>query len=358
MTSLLYRPDADLVRDRLTRWWHGEHLGRPVIQLTAPREVPLEPPAVVPEPAGWVTSLSTRDMAYRLFVARDTCARNWYLGDAIPTVNPYIAPNALALFLGCPGIEGPGTVWCEPVDQEPEVACATYDRDNFYWRWVLSYCQALQQAGAGRFLIGFTDLIEGLDTLSALRDNHLLLFDLVERPEWVHALLRQITDRYFYYYDVLYDLIRDERGGSCYWIWAPGRLAKFQCDFSAMISPRMFGEFMLPVLEEMFARVSYNLYHWDGPGAICHQELLLSLERLRMLQWTPGAGIEPADHPRWWPLFHKTFAAGKRVMIGCEGLDSLLALRQEFGDQWGWFVLNMHADSLEEAHAILQVVHL
>ena len=51
--------------------------------------------------------------------------------------------------------------------------------------------------------------------------------------------------------------MRDEVGGSCYWVWAPGRTAKFQCDFSAMISPAMFNEFMLPVLGEMCERVSY-----------------------------------------------------------------------------------------------------
>jgi len=297
-------------------------------------------------------------MAYRLFLARNRCAHTHYLGDALPIVNPYIAPNALALFLGCPGEEGPGTVWCDPVPVGAEAACAEFDQSNHFWRWILDYCQALASKGSGLFLTAFTDLVEGLDTLAAMRGNQRLLVDLIERPQWVEALLRQITDRYFYYYDVLYDLIRDERGGSCYWSWAPGRLAKSQCDFSAMISPNMFERFMMPILKEMCARVSYSLYHWDGPGAICHEEQLVTIDRLDVLQWTPGSGVEPADHPRWWPLFHKAFASGKRVMIGCQGLDGLLALRREFGDNWGLFILNMNAASLEEAQAILQIVGL
>jgi len=84
-------------------------------------------------------------------------------------------------------------------------------------------------------------------------------------------------------------MMRDEVGGSIFWAWAPGRMAKFQCDFSAMISPAMFGEFMVPVLREMTERVSYCMYHWDGPGALGHHDHLLSLPRLTMLQWTPGA---------------------------------------------------------------------
>ena len=43
----------------------------------------------------------------------------------------------------------------------------------------------------------------------------------------------------------LYDLLRDDRGGSHFWAWAPGRMAKLQCDFSAMISPQMFRQFMV-----------------------------------------------------------------------------------------------------------------
>jgi hypothetical protein len=93
-----------------------------------------------------------------------------------------------------------------------------------------------------------------------------LLHDLIERPEWVHSCLHKITDLYFRYYDIVYDPIRDEVGGSVFWVWAPGRVAQFQCDFSAMISPDMFGDFIVQILTEMTERVSYSRYHWDGQG--------------------------------------------------------------------------------------------
>ena len=37
------------------------------------------------------------------------------------------------------------------------------------------------------------DLIEGLDTLAAMRDTQPLLIDLLERPEWVHDALRLLA---------------------------------------------------------------------------------------------------------------------------------------------------------------------
>ncbi len=117
-----------------------------------------------------------------------------------------------------------------------------------------------------RFLQAFPGFIEGLDTLAAMRGTMRLLEDLIERPEWVHASLRKITDLYFRYYDVIFDLIRDDTGGSVFWVLGPGRTAEFQCDSSAMILPAMSAELMVPILAEMTERVSYALYHWDGPG--------------------------------------------------------------------------------------------
>lgn len=357
MSGLLYRPDMDDVRARLTTWWNGGDIGRPALLLTAPRAEPIEDIPALPEPPGWTGRYSTRDFAYRVNLSQRACLNTHYLAEAVPAVAPDLAPNCLALYLGCRGVESENTTWCEPVPVEPEHMRFVYDPDNYYWDFTMRLGREQVRLGKGRFLVQFPDLIEGLDTLAALRDTQRLLIDLLERPEWVQHCLRQITDRYFHYYDILYDLIRDEVGGSIYWAWAPGRMAKFQCDFSAMISPDMFREFMLPVLTEMCERVSYCMYHWDGPGAIPHHEALLSIPRLHMLQWTPGAGVEPPDHPRWWPLFHRTVEAGKKVFIRCSGAESLQTLKREFGPRLKQFLIAFHAASLAEANEFVRLAY-
>ena len=191
-----------------------------------------------------------------------------------------------------------------------------------------------------------------------MRGTQELLEDLIERPEWVSRCLRKITDRYFHHYDILYDLMRDEIGGSVFWSYAPGRMAKFQCDFSAMIGPDMFEEFMVPVLREMTERVSYCMYHWDGPGALPHHDHLLSLPKLKVIQWTPGAGNHPERSPKWWPIYHKTLDAGKGLWLGMWGVtvDELRAMRKEFGRQFNRFVLITGAETVEKAEEMLKVV--
>lgn len=115
MDALLYRPDWAEARERLTRWWQGEDLGRAAMQISAPRSAPWEEIEPLPEPEGWTTIYSTLDLEYHVNVRLRGAASADYFGEAVPAVNSGdLAPNCLALYLGCQGQERPGTVWCEP----------------------------------------------------------------------------------------------------------------------------------------------------------------------------------------------------------------------------------------------------
>lgn len=358
MSGLLYRPDMDEVRRRLTTWWNGGDIGRPAMLLTAPAEKPLEYVKILPKPAEWRTDYSTSNWEYRLNIDARACAEKYYFAEAVPYVSPDLAPGCLALYLGCRGVENTGTVWAEPcIDPDnPESARFEYDPDNSYWKTTLRLGREQLQIGRGKFLLQFPDLIEGLDTLASMRSTERLLEDLVDRPVWVHDCLEKITQLYFRYYDMLYDqLICDETGGSVFWSWAPGRMSKFQCDFSAMIGPEMFKEFMVPVLTEVCRRVDYCMYHWDGPGAIPHHDNLLSIDDLKMIQWSPGAGAEAAHSPCWWPLLHKTIDAGKKVYIRCSRAEDLRKLRSEFGPKFRQFLIGAPAESKKQALKMLEV---
>jgi hypothetical protein len=358
MTGLSYRPDFDAVRDRLTHWWRGGDLGRPTLQLTVRRDTPADdiPPRATP--AGWVTDYSTRDFDYRVYLALRTCVDLQYLAEAVPSVAPGLGPNTLALYLGCHGEELTDTVWFHPCIESPDTASFEAAADNFYWNFTQRLVQAQLEQGGDRFLTSFPDLIEGLDTLAAMRGTEALLVDLLERPDWVHASLATISERYFEFYDPLYELQRDDRGGSHFWAWAPGRMAKLQCDFSAMISPEMFDEFMVPVLEQMTSRLDHCMYHWDGPGAIAHLDALLTVDGIDMIQWTPGAGAAEVTDRQWWPLYHRIIDAGKKViLLGLDsstgGMEGVGLLKQEFGPRLQQFMLGMRCESVAEAEHVM-----
>lgn len=356
---LLYREDMPEVRKRLTHWWNGGDIGRPAMLLTSPREEPLEDLPEMAPPEGWVTHYSISSYEYRKHLARVGPAGSHYFGEAVPAVSPDLAPNCLALYLGCEGVDMPGTVWCRPFIEDPDQAVFEVDEENIYWQFTLRLGRAMKEISRGRNIIQFPDLIEGLDTLEAMRGGENLLMDLIDRPEWVHACLERITELYFHYYDRLFEMFKDETGGSLFWAWAPGRMCKLQCDFSAMIGPEMFGEFMVPVLERMTRRFDHCMYHWDGPGAIPHHDHLLALDHLDMIQWTPGAGTESCSDPRWFPLYHKTLEAGKKLMThGVANAGDIRRFKDEFGEGFKQFLITGRAASVAEAEELVRLAEL
>ena len=86
----------------------------------------------------------------------------------------------------------------------------------------------------------------------------------------------------------------------------PDRGYMLQSDVSYMISPKMFERFVLPDLKMRCNAMDYAFFHMDGKGQLPHLEHLLSLDRLRGIQWQPGDGEPMAEE---WP---EAFPASQR----------------------------------------------
>ncbi|MGC8971611.1 MAG: transketolase C-terminal domain-containing protein [bacterium] len=133
--------------------------------------------------------------------------------------------------------------------------------------------------------------------------------------------LKQIDELYFRYYDAMYDIVKDEEGGSSYTvfaIWGPGKTAKVQCDFSAVMSPKQFQEFFVPSLAYKCSKLDYTLYHLDGPDAIKHPPAILSVKDLDAIQWTPVAGKPDGGSEDWYPIYDMVKKAGKSLWISID----------------------------------------
>ncbi len=104
------------------------------------------------------------------------------------------------------------------------------------------------------------------------------------------------------------------RGNACWGpVWSPGKGYMLQCDFSYMISPRMFRRFVMPDLEACCAHLDYAFYHMDGKGELAHLDQLFSLERLRGIQWQPGDGQPMAEA---WPEVLEAHPPGRKAGAG------------------------------------------
>lgn len=332
------KPDWDESKKRFEAWWNNSAVDRVLLQTVAPK-----PDAGPPAPPPASLEQQWLDADWRITNFERNMARTHYGGDAFPHIATHIGPGTMSLYLGArPELED-YTVWYHPCIEDISKADPPMpDEHNPYWLFSKELARKAVERLRGKALVAFPDLIEGLDTISSLIGNEDLLLALVDHPDDVHRFQGPLTDTYFDFHDPLYNIIKDEDGGSCFSAfdtWAPGPMAKVQCDFSAMISPAMYEEFVVPYLAEQCARLEYAVFHLDGPNCLPHLPLLLEIEELNAIQWTPGAG---QPYPTWEgyiPMYREIRKAGKAVMIrsgtpeearnlvnemGPEGLDILL----------------------------------
>jgi 5-methyltetrahydrofolate--homocysteine methyltransferase len=334
MTRLAYfDEDWDEIRTLLTAWWRHEKPHRPILSITAPRETPIPCPAAPPHTGNPRTDWLDVDANLRRYEAG--LARTYQGGCSFPYITPNLGPGNLNLYLGSQPVFMPQTIWYKPVFDDPAKAVLRLDPENEYWQWTLKAISKMKEAGRGKFLVGIPDLIEGIDILSELLGTQELLTYLIDCPDEIHRLLNDLDPIYWQAFDPLYDRVKDERNGNAFiafQVWGPGRTIKSQCDFSAMISPDMFAEFVCPYLERQCARADFSVFHVDGPKCIPHLEHLLKVKSLTAIQWTPGFPNPACADPVWWkPVWEKVYAAGKSALVLGNPAHMVEPFLKEFG---------------------------
>jgi 5-methyltetrahydrofolate--homocysteine methyltransferase len=332
--SLYFKEDWDSAKTMLDGWWKQTVQGRWALGVWAPRDsalpVPEAPPAPNDHRTRWL------DIEGNFARREKWFSETWFGGCVYPEDTACLGPGSLNVFLGTPTDFMLETVWYHPKHSDPEkVAALKLDKTEFFWKWTVEALQYQKKHGQGRFITSFPDLIEGLDTLAELFGTQNMLTHLFDYPEDIHRLLKQLDKIYFEAYDPLFDLLKLDDGSSsymCFNAWGPGRISKLQCDFSAMISPDMFAEFVTPHLRKQAKRLDLAVYHLDGPDAIRHLPEVLSIKDIQAVQWSSGAGQpHPADKKWWKTVWEHVYASGKSAMLHHVPFDEIEPFIKEFG---------------------------
>jgi len=262
------------------------------------------------------------------------------------------------MFLGSEPDFALDTVWYVPCLADPDSAPPfTLDPTNHWFCQQKALLEAGMRASAGRYLVTMPDLIENVDTLASLRGTQELMMDFIERPDWVKQRISEINRVYFAAFDALFHIIQDPWGGnafSAFCIWGPGKTAKVQCDLGAMISPRMFEEFVAPALAEQSNWLDYALYHLDGTQAIPHLDALLAIDGLDAIEWTPQVSAPQGGDPAWYDLYRRILAAGKSVQAIGVKPHEVIPLLDAVGTDGLYIMVN--ADSQAEAETLAAAV--
>lgn len=284
-------------------------------------------------------------------------ARQFY-GDAWPKWWPNYGPGIMAGFLGAEVYNTPetATVWFEAAEKPAiEELHFAYDAGNIWWKRILELTRGAVERWGDRVSVAHTDLGGNLDVLASFRTTEQLLYDLYDAPDEVMRLSHEITDLWLLYYDELYAIIEKAGRGTTPWaaVWSPGRCYMLQSDFCYMISPEMFERFVLPDIAACAESLDHAFYHLDGKGQIAFLDMLLSLEKLRGIQWIPGDSAPPPEE--WLPLLKRFRDAGKlcQVYVSAEGARTIV---RELGGRGFAFYIMSFMTSPEEADDYLRVL--
>ena len=257
----LWKEDWEKVREHYVRWW--AHVGPVLVFSGLPLLQPTRGDADFPEPAKNLEQRYT-DPVWSARNERARLAQMVLPADTLPIARVDYGTVELAACFGAAPRFAESTVWYEPCRLEPEqYGRLLLTKAEKRYRVYRDVMLALVQASGGDFIVGAPNFTPNLDTLMELRGTQNLLFDLIERPEWVKEKLAEINESFFRAFDDYYPHILADGGTAfmSFCIWGPGKTSQVQCDFAAMISPAMFREFVVPSLQAQCAWLDHSLFH-------------------------------------------------------------------------------------------------
>lgn len=345
-------------RQHFMDWWN--HEGLLLGSWGAPRAAGPHESVLDPGPAPSITERYTTPER-RARRARFHLARCSYGADTLPVADTDMGPGSLATFLGSEPGFSKETVWFHPCidsgtppERHPPLR---FDPDNPWWRLTEETLKQNAALAKDRYFVGCPDLVENIDILASLRGTEPLLHDFLERPEWVIEKIQEINHVWFEAYSRIYDIIKSDDGAFVYGafrLWGPGKTAKLQCDASAMFSPAMFEQFVVPALTEQCEWLGHSMFHVDGPECLDKVDALLSIDALDAIEWTPGPQVPQGGSPEWYSLYRRILDAGKSVQALMVMPGEILPLLDAVGGK-GMYILTFFTSEREAEELAKQV---
>jgi hypothetical protein len=307
--ALSLKPDLPEAARRWDAFYAGDMIDRPVVCVTAPREgtEPVKAP-----------SYRDRVFADTDRVINDALAHaesHYWGGEAVPAFSPSFGPDETAAFVGGSlswSDDSGDTNWSVPFVEDWEKALPLRIReDSPLWRRMLALYRRGAELMAGKMLLAPLDLHTNMDLLAAIRGPARLCMDLIDQPEAIEKAMASSRALFPNIWNAISEAGHMRERG--YWqnIYSMEGAAMLQCDFICMISPELFGRFVLPALEEEAAIVRHVFFHWDGPGALVHTPDVLASKGLQLLAYVPGAGR--GSHLEHLDLLKRLQKGGKAV---------------------------------------------
>lgn len=319
-----FKEDIEKVRQRLYAFWEGEAIDRACVAVMAPQKpgdhisMFENPRQLQDQPEELRKYWEDPETIYQNNIAR---LKGTYLGgEALPVVFQNYGTSGHCNYFGAKPEYGNDTIWFNPVWDSLEDARTAYTEELLQKH--LAIARYLTEKAGDDYFVGMPDSTGTIDALGHLYGTENVLMDMMAEPELVKEAIRIVNDGWISTNEKFYQISREHNGGGVHaWmhLLAPGRLTHMQCDMSVMFSPEMYRDFVMDELEQQMEWLEYPVYHFDGIEQERHLDYLLSLKKLKAIQWTAVAGQPSASH--YLPVLQRMQKAGKSLIIMCPPSD-------------------------------------
>lgn len=311
-----YKTNWSAARKKYRNYWKCQNTGRPLMIVWAEKENAAPLPKELEIQDVYDQYRNPERMVARY---RHWCETHEFMGESFPNMSVDFGPGSLAAYLGSDIVFQRDTVWFkECVDDWSKVPPLKFSPDNAWFQEHLRVAKECRKLAGDDFYVAIPDLLENADILAAMRGAQDTIYDMIDEPEEVSKRIQEITDLYFDYYDSFYDFLKDSENASCYTvfqIWGDGKTVTLHSDFSAIMSPSQFREFIVASLRQQSRKLDNVLYHLDGPDAIKHVDALMEVEEINALQWTSGDHGPDGTLEDWYEIYDKARIAGKALWV-------------------------------------------
>lgn len=346
----MHATSFDILHDRWLEYWNKENHIRPMISLETLRS-PTRPAPTIP------SDLQQRweDPNYVIPAARWKMEYTDYWGEAILVYNPDLGPDIVGAIAGCSIEYGENTSWAVPIVEDwEEHPPLSFQPDSIWWKKISALTQAAMEDSRGDYLVGITDLHPGSDGLVSLRGPDNLCYDLIDCGELLQPRIEQLFNIYSEIYKGLSQIIAPYQQGSTNWmgIWHPEKnWYVVGSDFSCMISPDNYEQYIVPGLEMELNMLDASMYHLDGPGALRHLDRILKFPTLNGVQWVYGAGQPSARY--WIEVLQRIQNSGKLIQVNCE-MDDVIPICQALNPE-GVHLIVHGCENADDAKILLRL---
>lgn len=331
MPYLLKKNEND-ARERLKAFWEGASLGRPALYIVAQNpnyeEIPWNGPNLIEKE-------KYMNPEWYTWHINNLLNRHIYLSEAMPeaAINCYGSTLMTLANLAGAKYEYYGEpFWMKPINDIWERPLPSFDKEHTFVK-CMERCFVKVAQSIGNMGFPFTlGMVDGLTTLSILRGQEKLCFDLIENPEMVIKWSNALTDIYIEFYEHFYQFIKKlgyKDTSTFYHIMTEGKFDSVECDFGVLLSDGMYKKFALPNLRRITDYLDYSIYHLDGISQMRFLKLLKTLPKLKAIQWNPEIwGV----HPATWLKDLKEIRDNKlSLYINCNNVEEAIYLNKELG---------------------------